>query len=418
MDAIASLTPWFKRNPYKNYQHKDAEIDQVLGILRTNKERGIIPIISQKISVPQRTLYEWRSRLQEDPNYKPYNQNRSIPHMNLSLEIETQIANYLRATYVDPGLLITFEQAQRLSLSLLSEIVVAQQLNVQYLNHPFSRKWFQGFLERHHLTFRKVRASKRPPVTEEQITAFKFHVFKAINEYGNSSVINMDETKWMINPPFDRTLAEVGAQTIHGYSEGDQKAGFSVIASISADSTKMPLWIIAKGKTPRCEISYGTIPSPHKIVYSPSGWINDLIMLDYCKWLRKIQHKKAFVLITDCYGAHTTKPVLEYCMKKDIKLIIVPPGGTGLLQPLDRYVFGVLKNKGKSKWAAYYHQTMGRSPTKAESTSFLLDSWDELTVDLVLKAWDFDDPAVDGIPSDEDEPDDYHYPTEPPSSEI
>jgi hypothetical protein len=418
MDAIATLTPWFKRSRYNNYQNKGTEIEQVLDILRTNKERGIIPIISQRIKVPQTTLYEWRDRLKEDPNFKPYKQNRSIPHMHLSSEIETELSNYLRDNYVVPGILIIFEQAKRLSLNLLSEIVIAQQLNVQYLNHPFSRKWFQGFLDRHHLTFRKVRPSKRPPVNEDQINAFKSHVFEAIHDYGNSSVINMDETKWMINPPIDRTLAEVGVETVHEYSEGDPKAGFSVIASIAEDSTKMPLWIIAKGKTPRCESCYGTIPSPHKIVHSPSGWINELIMLDYCKWLRRRQNDQAFVLITDCYGAHTTKTVVEYCLNNNIKLIIVPPGGTGLLQPLDRYVFGALKNKGKSRWATYYHQSMGRSPTKAESATFLFDSWDELTVDLRLKAWDFDDPVVDGIPSDEEEPDDYHYPTEPPSSEI
>jgi hypothetical protein len=418
MDELDSLTPWFKRGPYKNYQHKGPEIDKVLNILQTSEERGIIRKISDRIKVPQTTLYEWRDRLRDNPEFKPYQPNRSTPHLHLPLEIENQIANYFRVNFVDRGFLITFEQAQKLALTFLSNLVISQQLNMQFLNHPFSRTWFQGFLDRQRLTFRKVRPSKRPPVTEDQINQFKYHVLEAIHDYGNSAVINMDETRWLVNPQFERTLAEVGAETVHGYSEGDPKADFSVIASISADGSKLPLWIIAKGKSSRCEVSYGTIPDPHKIVHTISGWINDLIMIKYCKWLRKLQDKKPFVLITDCYGAHTTRLVLEYCMRKNIKLIVVPPGGTSLLQPLDRYVFGVLKIKGKTRRTSYYHQTMGGSPTRAESAGFLLESWDELTFDLILKAWDLDDPQIDGIPSDEEEIDDYHYPTEPPSSEI
>ena len=55
--------------------------------------------------------------------------------------------------------------------------------------------------------------------------------------------------------------------------------------------------------------------------------------------------KSPFVLILDVYRAHIDKTVKAEAEKLGIKLIFVPACATGLYQPLDRRLYGIIKKK-------------------------------------------------------------------------
>ena len=74
----------------------------------------------------------------------------------------------------------------------------------------------------------------------------------------------------------------------------------------------------------------------------------------------------------------------------NIKFLFIPAGATGEAQPLDRKVFGALKSKGKSKWIHFYNKNNGKSPNMAESTKMLLESWKELSEELIRDSWNFE----------------------------
>lgn len=58
-----------------------------------------------------------------------------------------------------------------------------------------------------------------------------------------------------------------------------------------------------------------------------------------------MQKKEPCALVIDRYRAHLTKKVKKLAKKLQIELIFVPTNGTSEFQPLDSWIFGILKSK-------------------------------------------------------------------------
>lgn len=83
------------------------------------------------------------------------------------------------------------------------------------------------------------------------------------------------------------------------------------------------------------------------VLHSENGWSTAETMEDYLNWLsEKAEHRKC-ALILDQYLSHTDQSVSIFAKSLGIELIFLPVGTTGLLQPLDRNDYGVLKNQNK-----------------------------------------------------------------------
>ena len=78
------------------------------------------------------------------------------------------------------------------------------------------------------------------------------------------------------------------------------------------------------------------------------GWINESIMIRYLNHLHRYNKGKSYALVLDVYPAHRTLNVKEAARALDITLIYVPANGTGIYQPLDRRLFGIIKSKLRS----------------------------------------------------------------------
>ena len=76
---------------------------------------------------------------------------------------------------------------------------------------------------------------------------------------------------------------------------------------------------------------------------SVNGWTT--IMEQYLKWISNQMQSKPFALIVDCFKAHLNQKVKNLAKSLGIELIIVPACGTGKYQPLDRKIFGIVKEK-------------------------------------------------------------------------
>jgi hypothetical protein len=101
----------------------------------------------------------------------------------------------------------------------------------------------------------------------------------------------------------EETIAERGTESVHQYVDGDPKANFSFVATITAEEEKLPLILIAQGKTFRYHKQFGTHDHHQFYVWhSPSGWSSELLMLDYLEWLRRRMPPEPLCLLTDQYG--------------------------------------------------------------------------------------------------------------------
>lgn len=213
-----------------------------------------------------------------------------------------------------------------------------------------SRFWISSFMKRHNLTFRTPHSEKRTEINEDEIDIYLNLIATEILRYGVTRVLNMDETRINTFSPQQKTIAPVGIETIKIKNDGKNlKEGTTYIGTSSMNSNvRFPLVIVSKGSSTVCERKYITENNPDDyILHSTNGWSTSKTMKDYLKWISERMGGKPLALILDKYPSHCDPTVVDYAQTLKIELIYVPAGATGLLQPLDRRVFGVLKEKVK-----------------------------------------------------------------------
>lgn len=111
---------------------------------------------------------------------------------------------------------------------------------------------------RHVFVFRKVLFERQVKINEKQVDRNLSEITDAVILYGQDKGLNMDETficTW--NPP-KRVIGEKGKETIKVNVENmNAKEGMTFIGTESMNpKIKIPLSLIAKGKTSRCEQKY------------------------------------------------------------------------------------------------------------------------------------------------------------------
>jgi hypothetical protein len=78
----------------------------------------------------------------------------------------------------------------------------------------------------------------------------------------HTRIINVDESCWRIYPGVLQTQAVTGSQGASIRISGNEKDSFTVVASLTAARTKLPLCLIATGKRSYLEEShFGDIDS-------------------------------------------------------------------------------------------------------------------------------------------------------------
>jgi hypothetical protein len=138
-------------------------------------------------------------------------------------------------------------------------------------------------------------------------------------------VFNFDETCWKIFDGPRRVLAEKGSDSVKLISSTGEKQSVTAFGTISAAGDKLPLWIIAKGKTQRSITKFGKHP---EVVFkvSESGWTTEQLMLDYLDWLSARINNDPCLLILDVYPVHRMESIKEHALEKNIELLFVPAG--------------------------------------------------------------------------------------------
>jgi hypothetical protein len=94
------------------------------------------------------------------------------------------------------------------------------------------------------------------------------------NDYPPDKFFNMDETCWRLFEAPQKVLAEKGAETVKLRAPTSEKTSFTAFGTISASGQKLPIWVLAKGKTPRPEPKFGAHPGVI-LQHTDSGWATE-----------------------------------------------------------------------------------------------------------------------------------------------
>jgi hypothetical protein len=253
-----------------------------------------------------------------------------------------------------------------------------------------SRSFQDSFIARNDLSVRTVRPARRPDIDENEVTVYEARLQAAYDDPEDSIVLNADEGHWKVIMPPKRTITNKGGESVSINVEGDRKAGFTIMGTISSEGDRFPLFMIAKGKTERCHKQLGAHPSyEYKIVHSPSGWMTNDCFVEYLIWIRSLIPSKKIHLVVDQYPSHFTPEAELKASQLNIHMIPIPSGGTGKYQPMDLRIFGIMKTKGSYKWNQFYHRNPNFVLTKEYAAQLALECWGEITSSHILSAWGF-----------------------------
>lgn len=244
-----------------------------------------------------------------------------------------------------------------------------------------SKFWAQKQLQRLGWGRRKETTGKRQVPTEfaslkeEHLERIK----TAVLTYAipNELVFNWDQTGLAIRPATEWTMAPKGVEKVVVEGAEDKRMITMQVAGFASGELLSPQ-LIYGGKTDRCHPDADVIPSGWDITHTPSHWANAATTK---RFLEKIvvphlvstrarlgladTHKA--LLIMDLYRGQMEPCTIELIKKYDVEIVMVP-GGTDQLQPMDQTVNNRLKKVLKKCYSDWYCEQVvgalhsGKSP--------------------------------------------------------
>jgi hypothetical protein len=380
------MIPTFRRvvaRQHHVYQHY--QIDDIVEYLGTPPlVRGAMAKIARDTGIPRQTLSDWHQARMRDPNWFP----SALGHPRaraLSESSEASIADFVRVNYITPGL-----GATRTALHDRCMDAYAAQADDERHRDRFSASttFLRDFQKRQRLSLRTPHRERRTTVDPRYSSYYQQRLKYLSSLYPPNMIFNMDETCWRLFETPRKVVAQTGTESVKVSAPAGEKTCFTALATISAAGDKLPLWVLAKGKTAQCEVKFGTHPNI-LVRHTESGWATEDIILSYIEWLsREVAQGCPCVLVLDVYSTHRTGRVLLSAAEKDMEILLIPAGGTAQFQPLDRRVFGELKARARAEFGRMIWRAGEPDITYDQSVEVLGRCWDAIPIENIRKAWD------------------------------
>ena len=372
------------KRPQRNYVRHHQVVYQVWDRFEQAIATPVMTHISREFHVPARTLRDWYKKYQSDPNWRPYDTSVHGEHHRIfTKEEEDAITNYIVENFFRPGFAFHDADFQFIAMSAFLEKYQGKECP----EFQCSPGFIADFKARNNLATRKAHFKRRPAVLPDT-DAWVGTVRELLERVPHDRVINCDETAWRILPAGCTTWAKKGADNIAITTADGEKDCLTVLASVTASGVKLPLLIVAKGLTERCEHSQLGDIYPHYSCHTTTGWINESCFRKYLEMLREhFRDNDPIYLILDVYPAHRVVTVKELAERLNIHLLFLPAGLTDKYQPLDRRVFGALKANMKRHVYQFMSDNPGQKIVRRRAVQYLIECWKHLTQDAINSAW-------------------------------
>jgi hypothetical protein len=243
---------------------------------------------------------------------------------------------------------------------------------------------------------------RRPAINDERVAAFLEDVGTPFTQYGRRQIYNIDETHSALIDARQITIASRGEEGVTANFRADTKIGITAITIISAAREKMPLWVICKGTTQRCEKRFreyfvGQIHARRLMICDQiSGRTDKVIAKIFVRWISERDNDADKCLNWDVYRAHGGEGIKGYAANKGTKLISIPAGMTSEYQLLNRRVLGSLKARAWARFDDRWIQNPGGAIRLEDMIEILLEVWEAMLQDEIFDAWSALDPEPIG----------------------
>lgn len=142
--------------------------------------------------------------------------------------------------------------------------------------------------------------------------------------------MDRDESFWLILSLPEKTVAPIAIEAVQPEIESYATAGLTIMETITASGAKLPLFLIAKGLTPRCHEQFGDITNRFSgdIAHFHCGWMTQPVFVSYLSFLGLQVADGATCLILDQSPTHLTDGS-DGGSQIGVRLIKVPNGLPG-----------------------------------------------------------------------------------------
>ena len=379
------IFPGKPHNNYINYE-KRSMLEHVLTQISKGYPR--ISKIAQTTGIPDSTLRTWKDKLKQNPSWRPWNNNHGTGHRIFADLEEQAIKDFIVTCFLQPGYVFTNEDFVEIAVNAYLTKYKDKTNFEEMKDFLVSHQFIHDFKKRNHLSSRTLHSRRRPNVTEEEKSNWINTIKNLLSTVDHSRIVNVDETCWKCFPNGLVTWAEKGSDGISINLDSSPKASMTVLASIRADGTKIPLYFIAKGKTVLVETTQIGDVSPHMSNHAENGWTTEETFYEYLLFLRQhFNDEDPIHLLLDSYKAHKCQSIIDLAETLKIKLYFIPPGMTDEFQPLDRRVFGCLKATARYLFRKEYNQNKEKKFTKLKAAQCMVWAWEHLQPNIIQESW-------------------------------
>ena len=367
--------------PHRNYRQRRYS-GLAKQILRSIHEKKRVADIVAEFQVPRSTVYSWITKSRTDSNWSPQTTRCGQHRRIFTVEEEDEIAARIRDEFLSKHLMFSDADCREI---LLNEYAKKLEKDPKF-RVPFtcSDGYISNFKKRNGFSSRWAHLKRRSPVDAERCSEWKTLVKDLLRTRDNRLILNCDETFWRVFPGALMTWADTNSENVTIDINGSEKQGLTVLATIAADNTKLPLFFIASGKTQLCEASQIDPKPGDWTSHTTKGWQTSESFQKYLMHLREEFGDAPLDLILDLHSSHRTSDVKTLAESLDITLHYIPAGATDQLQPLDRRVFGALKAIARR----LFRQRSCEKRTLKQACADLREAWENLGTDTLEEAWD------------------------------
>lgn len=318
--------------PYRDCKRHKHTVDHIFQCFQDCK-RGDMIEWENRWNVPHETLAGWYKQWSKDNEWRPYNYEcHGIKHRIFTKDEEKAISDFILTEYIQQGFLFTNFEFRRIAVDAF---LMKYQDIEDIPEFNCSDGFIQAFKKLNRFSSRRSHYKRRPVFTEKQEQHWNEEIKHIFETVPRDRILNCDETSWRIYPNGILTWAEKGSNSVQTQIQGDEKECITVLATISSSGTKLPLLLIAKGKTNRCEQSQLDNVVFHHATHSENGWMTEHTFSQYLFLIREYMGNSEVHLILDIYSAHRTNQMKQIAAANNIHLHFIPAGMTDIYQPLE-----------------------------------------------------------------------------------
>lgn len=393
--------------------------DGIWVILGTPYIKGHKASIADHYHIPYNTLDYWCKQLSKNKNWLPLHKKNPLKSRVFTPKQEKTLNNIVKNLCKELKLPMTNNLFRFIATMYYHKIPKGHhpQPNLQF---NCSDHFILKFRDRFRLSRRKAHAKRRPKVSQDEIKEFREKAKEIFTNFSHDHIVNCDETFWHVTNMQLTSWVERNEDSVQIDPRGDDKKGFTALATILLSGRKLPLVFIAKGKQiaegkwfgykrhiTDANINFTPLPNPlykrytgslgnnefyipqSRTDFSASGWTCETTWENYLHFLRREippiyndEIRDKIFLFADSFPAHHSEHAKMVARSLNIELIKIPEGTTDECQPLDCRIFGALK-------------AQARAYSNANLTRFVFDNFDALTGNQNSETLNMDIPKID-----------------------